>query len=362
MSIVTTIVCALSVLSGDKLFQSPALDLQFTYPDVWKVQKTRVGFVFTIPVQGDPKGATVEVIEASFRDAREKWQEAQLKVNENMRRAVDRQWQEEILGVPLLLTKISYTQQGTAVTSLVGLLYSATPSKLQFRLTAPTVSYDEMEMGWRNVLLNLRTISGTMPAVEDPSKPAPPEPKKGDTKPDTKVNAPVPKPKPPIRLEPAWKSQGKRTLAPVPIECRAGGRATVLRVPNGWSGSLQEDRIVLTHPEVAGSVVVEPLSTIDSPAPERKLILSAGATISAFTAIQRREDLPPIRNRAGATVLVVRRIGSSAAGPRTEVQAVGSLGELYWLLTYQAGGGDVFQRDRKLLETLIQTMSLEPAS
>src|SRR5690606_2842666 len=87
---------------------------------------------------------------------------------ETLGRTIDRQWQEVILGVPLLLTRMFFVRSGEKMSTQVGLLYSATPEKLNYRLTVNAEKAEEAEAAWRGALSNLRTLGGSLPGVENP--------------------------------------------------------------------------------------------------------------------------------------------------------------------------------------------------
>ena len=133
------------------------LGLSFSHPSTWIIEKPLVakntkkgrklasdaGTVhFRIPLTGAVDDADLIIVRAAFSGSPDTWQKVQMDANQNLKRQVERQWQQEILGVPLLLTKIDYSENGSSKVTLTGLLYNDSPNKLLFRLTGPASDFD----------------------------------------------------------------------------------------------------------------------------------------------------------------------------------------------------------------------------
>src|SRR5690242_18114511 len=124
MPLTAVALLAVSVVAQDKaVFRDDHLGLQFEHPKTWKVRKERNGSVFSIPLDGGTE-ATLQLFPAKFNDKADQWQLIQVDINRSLKRTVDKQWQEEYLTVPMLLTRSHYEVNGQTVSALVGLLYS----------------------------------------------------------------------------------------------------------------------------------------------------------------------------------------------------------------------------------------------
>lgn len=157
------------------------LNLAFSYPKSWSVSTNnkKETTKMTIPLGGSTK-ATVEIFDAIYGAEPDAWQKVQIDINKQLGREIVRQWQEEILGVPMLFTKVHYYDKGVDTQALTGLLYNRSYKKLLLRMVAPTGSYDAVELDLRNALQSLRTLNGSTLKPETPNRPVLPE----ETKPD----------------------------------------------------------------------------------------------------------------------------------------------------------------------------------
>src|SRR4051812_15977869 len=105
-----------------RTYTNTELGLSFNYPKSWKVTKVKVRnrtkfditnpktwrpastdntTRFLLPVEGSKQDGTLEIYSAQFFAETDIWQYSQKDINDQMKRPVLRQWQEEILGVPL---------------------------------------------------------------------------------------------------------------------------------------------------------------------------------------------------------------------------------------------------------------------
>lgn len=327
-----------------KSYVSPDLDLGFKYPSKWQLTTKKGDAKFTIPIKTNT--ATLEVFRSTFRGTSEEWQAIQDNVNKSLHRTVEKQWQEEILGVPLLLTKIRFQQGAEEIETLTGLLYSARAKKLLFRLTSPAQTFDEAEEAFRSALVTLQTTSGELPKTDDPDVPLP-----------TGTEKPVPVKKPPVVIS-ANAGKGKFRLAAQKVSTKAGGAVVEWRLPQGFRVQPEGLEFVVKHDRLRGQLTVSVNSELDSPKPDAALVAASGESLKQFQAVALREEPAPRVNEAGSTISFVRRKGTTDLGEFVIWQAVGAKASYYWLLNYRGTISD-FQKDRSLIEDLLNTMSVE---
>jgi len=241
---------------------------------------------------------------------------------------------------------------GRATETLSGLVYSATPRKLLFRLIASDSDFDKAEQAWRAAMTTLRTVSGKLPSVEDPNRKVTPEEVKAATgKPEHVTVLVEEKPK---------KSSFRK--AEVVIECSAAGRKLQLRVPAGWSGQKGTDGIVsLRHADLSMQLQVSVLSSLDGDEPAAALNKATAGSLVSYSTVRKREDPKVAPNAAGASVAAVWRWGDDASGSVVSCDAAGASGDFYWLLSYRGKFPAPSTKDVKLLEALMKTMSVELA-
>lgn len=331
------------------LFSNPQLNFTFEYPTAWKVTTTKKAVsTIVLPIPDSEEKATIEVYSVAFQREPELWLGLQRTLAENMKAEVQRQWTEDLLGVPLLLTQMATAERAT----LQGLLYSATDHKFLFRLEAPPTVFAQAVNAWRAVWPSFRTVDGSLPTREDPDRVSTPaDPKK-----------PVAVRPPPVTVLSETKTAIDPDLAPVTIACRAANRDLVLRVPEGWSGVVGSDGMLeLKHAELPGTLKVAVLSTLDSDSPSRALFKASGASLDRFQVVAKREEPRPARNRAGAEIATVWRAGTGPSGELRALNAVGAKGDFYWLFTYEWAPSEPESKTRALLFGLAGAMSVEPA-
>jgi len=339
------------VPSKTKTFANYEFGLTFEYPSTWQATTKKGDTKITIPLENGVTG-TVDIYAVTFNADTEIWRYVQKNIVLQMKRQLVEQQEEEILGVPLLTTRSRYDDKGTPTVSLSGLIYSATPRKMLFRLTAPESVFSEVESQWRGVLQTVRTTSGKPLSPEDPNRKVDPKEYK---------NVPT-KPVKVTRIEGTKKKEGEIHKGEVAVPVKVSNRSAVLRIPEGWQGEVTGDgEITVRHPELSEPVRVLVFFTLDSEPPSRTLFKASSKSLDLFTDVTKRDEPPPSKNKGGATVQVVWRWGKSSAGDLTTCEATGLLGEFYWMFAYKSSGsaGAV---DRKLLDSLIATMSVEPGT
>lgn len=330
-----------------KRYLNPDTGLMFDYPSTWTSVITKTNAKFTIQLPNSGKIGTLEAFAISFRESAERFQELQRQINKDLRREITRQWQEELLGVPVLMTQVDFATEGQSFSSITALVYSATPRKLNFRLTAPAAGFDEALGQYRQLLQSVRTISGADISTEDPSAP-PPE----------KTTKPPTQPPDPPKVLPADSGKAGRR-GEIQVAMSAAGKDLTLFVPKGWTVEQSDAGIVLSRDRLLGTVQVSVFSTLDSPIALRKMNLESGKTIEEFSSIAKREDSTEKRNGAGALVTSARRIGVDGQGKELVVwHAVGASGDYYWLLTYRIKDKKQFGRERGIIEDLMDRLSV----
>lgn len=319
-------------------YRDRALGLSFEHPKDWRVSKERLFTLIEIPL-AEGRLAQVELFSAEYRGTAEKWQELQKEINVTMDRPVERQWEEEILGVPMLLTKLAYTSGDRPTVTIVGLLYSATPEKMQFRLNAPAEQADAAQQAWWGALLTLRTTSGLLPSGEDPTRPL------TELQPEME--------KPTIVL---------RKPDPVVTALRPGVRVPfggmTVQLLEGWTLS---ENGTLQGKETAGTLSLEVFEG-DGDVAGPKLEEAAAKALLDFDAVSVRTDVQAKTARSGALVASIWRDGKGANGPLFVGHFVGVCGQRYWMLTYRGPGVAAWKSDRGKVEALLESLYAEAAS
>jgi hypothetical protein len=336
--------------AGAATFTSAEMGLTFLHPDNWKVTTKKGDTRVNIPLDGD--SAQLLIFARSYNADIELWMNVEKNIALQQKQTIDGQTQEEIMGVPLLLTRVKYTLKGRAMMALSGLVYSATPRKMLFRLIAPESSFEEAERLWRTALQTIKTLDGKLPKAEDPARVVTPEDVKEAKEGPTKITV----------IKPEGKKQGKFKKGVVAVETQTAGRKVQLCLPAGWTGELQADGCIqLRHAGLASALKIVVQSSLDSEEPAKALAKAAAASLAAFSSVTMREDPKQKVNTAGATISVVWRWGAGASGDLVSCDAVGVSADNYWLLSYQGAMPQPGSADGKLLGALFETMSVELA-
>jgi len=330
--------------SETRTYRDDKLGLIFQYPRTWTLRKERLYSVFEWDLSGGGK-AKVQLINSNFRSPKEAWQQVQKDVNITNKREVLRQWEEVLLGVPLLLTSVQYSESSGPERLLIGLLYSKSVEKFMFRLTAPAAGMDEAERQWREVFVSLRTTSGALPTTENPDTPV--ETERPPTKPD-KV----------ITLKPSDGKPAKAVKAPKANRVTALNQGMNVLTPESWTVADKDGVLVATHPELAGRLVLEIGNTTEAAA-KSVLMSASGKTLSRFTSVKRRTETPGGYNQAGFWICQINREGPTEAGELFLSQAIGAGAGVYWLATYESTSPEQARKDRPVLDALFMAMSLE---
>jgi hypothetical protein len=303
-------------------------------------------------VPAGTRTANFEVYSALWSDTPDLWETVQADANKQLNRQVVKQWREEILGVPLLLTKIAYDDAAGHEVGLVGLVYSRTPYKMAFRLTCDDENYDAAEYSIRQTLQSLRTLDGGLPQPEDPNHPLD----------KTAYTSVVNKPRAEVvitghRPDPKHVKKGTVSLSQT-----VSGKNYVLTMPDGWTSTVATDGTITLHSAaVSGDVVVNLATTLDADPPQGVIIRNSGKSLDLFTKVDARNENIDQLTTGGATTDTVWRTGTGAKGALFTCDSVGSTNEAYWILRYQLDG-TITPAAKKALEALIDGLSLDPAS
>lgn len=359
-----------AAIRDDRVFESPNLGLAFFHPKSWIFKQKKHSVEFTIPLYEGKSQAKVEIFENTFRGTADLWQQLQGTAAKSQGAGVEKQWREDYLGVPMLLTKLTYVDRTVEMAAYTGLLYTRTPNKFQFRLAVPRGNFDDAEAIWKAALLTLRTIDGSLPLVEDPppveiAEPGkkPKKPKKPDQGKPTDTarvpDAPL-KPSVTIVLHPAITAPMKGRFGSEKLEVQLAGQPSILRYEKGWTVTKVGDKLRFTHARASGIVTVDVLSTIDSLSPENQLVSAPSKTLSQFKSVSRREDPAMFRTAAGYRVATVLREGKSEAGDLVLFYGIGSFDNHYWLVEYRSESMKQAKDDLKLIRSLMETLGLQP--
>ena len=328
---------------GTANYLQRATGLTLTHPSAWSLERGRVQDSFRIPVSGD-RTAQALVFSSAFRGTIEEWQNLQTEINKALRREVSRQWQETILGVPLLLSRLNYREDGQEKVTLVGLLYTRSEQKFHFRLISAAEDASDAERLWREVLLTMRTQSGQLPEREDPAQPV------------AAATAAAPeRPRPVTVLRPPTGSARRAEVGPVEATVLHHGAQWGLRLARGWSAAdlEAEGGAELREPNLRGTVVLVPF--VDSPV--QAFQARVRGSLIEFDRVQLRQDFGPRASRAGSRVKGVWRFGTKGDSTLAMLAASGEAESGNWLLVYRGTREDA-QVDRPRIEALIEQLAV----
>jgi|GEM_PF-1562304 len=335
-------------------YQNLLLLMKFDYPKTWQVTNDKKGDSrFLIPIPNSSDRAVVEISSVSFRGEAEQWQVIEVGNSKTLKQDVERQWDEEILGVKLLLTKVNYTEEGTPKTSETGLLYTFGFNKLMFRITAEPSEFDQVDHDWRKVLQTLRTWDGEMPTPEDPTKKI----ERKEVKPGFRADE-VAHPQVPHDVHTT--KTAKPVQSPVATTLEFAGKKIDLRIPAEWKVESTKDmgfRLNCSGMEGPVDMVLYPLDGADPP--ELALQKNSAAALNDFASVAFREESLPVTNRAGASVAWILRSGANAKGGLFTCEAFCQTGPYYGLLTYRTTYGAKWKAEEILLKSLLEQMSID---
>jgi hypothetical protein len=331
------------------MFAVPNTGLEFKVPTSWKQttskKETRRETKFEIPLPNAGGTATLHVFSIEFRAEVERWNQAQRDIAGELHQEILEQRQEELLSVPLLLSK-ARTEGGVVLT---GLVYTQAKYKLLFRLESSAAGAAEAEDQWRQAFLSLRTISGVAPAPDDPRKDI-----------TSKTAAFGVRPPPVTEIG----SIGKKSIykGPVVLLTKAALREVTVRFPKDWAFTPDgKDGYNLTGPQGADAVPaglhLTVYSTLDSDPPVSAILKLSAASLDLFTKVASRDEKDGKKNAAGSLLTKVWRVGSNATGPLQTLEAAVAGGDFYVIVQAKFVGG-LKKAQQLAIDELLDKMSV----
>lgn len=321
---------------------------QFSYPREWTLKKNRDHITLSFTAGEANRPAILEVYGATFTGEIPTWQAVQVNAAKDLKREVVRQWQEEILTVPMLMARTHWTSKDVEYTSDNALVYANTRRKLLFRLEARTDDFEAADRAFRDVLQSLKMIDGHLPKPFDPSKPQ----SENLRRPDTDGKSGV------------WTRERPKDTAPVKgdqvVQLPAGNLPMLARFAGAWKAQPSDTAVVLTHPDVTGEVKMRAFSALESDPPGKSLLKASAASLVLFSKVPTRDEKGPLPNRAGAGYAMIWRAGANDAGPLFSFDAVVSSGDYYLLLSWTGADARAAQKCRDRLMELVNSLSVEP--
>lgn len=319
-----------------KVYENKPTDLKFNYPAEWKLKKDRLYDEFTFQIDG--KAVSVQVMVTEMNYPKDHWQEVNKEVNQNNNREVLRQWEEELLGVPLLLIRVRDSHKAEPQIIVTGLLYGARQQKMLFRLYAPEGIAPQAESTWTNVLLSANTVSGILPGEANPTGttqvPV-------NTNQDVKVSVitpPTSKPEKPIR------GDGK-----VKIDESSG---LMMFFPTAWSYKDGE----LSRPETKVKVTY---GIGDDRAARSAWLKVCGTALGRISKVNSRTESELKFTRAGFNGSVLNRTGSAGDLEERQWIVYGWSGGYYYTLEW-IGSQLEFDKVKDALAELYQLSAVAP--
>ena len=338
------------------VFTEPFCGFQFNYPKTWSVvksnkRKDRDRTTLVIPIEGTEDKAELDVDRTDFHASTDLWQTIQLRANEQLHRQVVRQWTQEVLGVSMLFSRIDYTERGVQKSAVVGLFYTRTSEKLMLRLTSPTEDFDKVFYTFGKMLETLRQTDGKLPEEDNPNIELAPVSKKPELAP---IMAHA--------IDASSKNNKTVVKAPVTVDIVVSTRKVTFRVPEGWTAeNVKGNEFDLKQENLTVPLHLQFFSVLDSAPPMQALTKLSAHELSSFNTVDSREDSNPIANKAGCTVATVWRFGKGSNGEIITSEAMGSMGDYYFLSTYHQTDKVQSKADRKLIDALLKLVSIEPA-
>lgn len=325
------------------IFDHVSSGFQFTYPQEWKRTNGREKVTLTIPYDDVKRTAQIEVFAVTFWSDIQIWQTAQAAAAKTDNREVVKQWQEEILTVPILFSKTKWNDAaGEPMIADNSLIYAATRKRLAFRVVANAADWERTEAHFRNLLQSLKWESG-IPKVIDPSKA------------EQEYFVPEGRSK-----ETIWRVPAKLPVAPVPgdqkVEATASTIALLVRFANPWKATPE---LAFTHPEVAGTVSVRAYTALEADPPGQAVIKAGARSMEAFDKVAKRDEKGPLTNRAGSTYAVIVREGTGKGGPLLSLDAVVSSGDYYLLIHWESNDAKNGRKAKDKVLELVNSLSVE---
>ena len=319
-----------------KNYENKVLDLKFQHPAEWRVRKERLYDTFEFRIEGTL--VRVQLLVTQMSASKEHWQKVNLDINSQNGRQVLRQWEEELLNVPLLMTKVREGEPGNVTISLSGLLLSVRQDKLLFRLYAPENVAEQAEAAWFKVLLSADSLSGKLPS-ETPATAEDPKTKPNDN------------PPPVVVMRPEANRPGKIERGPIRVQVDANA-GLFAYLPTGWEA--KDGRLHHT----SGLSVSLGVTTGEEALGRREYLRLGGTMLKELATVGQREELEPKANRAGSKVTRLTRNGTNADGKAVNQWiAFGFEGGYSWVIGW-SGTSEEFAKQKAALTDLADRLSV----
>ncbi len=329
------------------VFTQKQTSLTFSYPKSWKVTNSKSNVKFEFPLTDSDQVATVEIWAMEFSGTKEIWEAAQSVIVSQLKRTLVKQWQEEILSVPMLLTRSSFKKDEAEMTTDSAMVYGQSFWKFVYRLTAKTDVFDRAEYQWRLVLQSLQPQGGGVLTPFDPNrKVLNSEKGKGG---GTTVLTATAKPKP------AKIVMGEQTR---PVT--AGGKDVVVRFAKDWTVEGKDSALTFSRAGL-GSIEVTIQSIVDSPNASSGFLKAGARSLNLFNKVESRVESLPTLSKSGMQVAHVWRIGASETGYLATLDTVGSLGDFYWLAHWKTSKPEE-ARNLDSIKEFLQILRIEAGS
>ncbi len=333
-------------VAGTTPYEHLETGFSFQYPSNWKLTKKRDHVVFEYAVEGD-RMASLEVYGVVFTGEIPTWQAVQTNTAKQMKREVVRQWQEEILTVPMLMTRTQWTAKGGAsMTADTAMVYADTRRKLLFRLAASSEDIEKAYGPFRALLQSIKTEDGKLPKAFDPSKPQSENLRNADR---------------PTKLQ-VWKRPAQGSAAPVKgdatAETTAANIALLVRFFNPWKATAAETGLTFELPGGPTGLKVIAYAVNEADPAGKALIKASSRSLARLKGNIERSEVGPFASKSGATAAVIWRTGDSEAGPLVTMDAVVTVGD-YYVLIYWESADVKNAKLREQVNEFVQTVSVE---
>ena len=330
-------------------FSDAYFGLEFSHPKTWTVtKKGRDMTRFAIPIEGSPVPGELEIMRTSFHQTKDLWQSIQLQANATMRREVVRQWEQDVINVPMLSTQINFTDRGVAKTTMTGLYYTKTPSKMLVRLTSAIGDFDKLKYQFDSALESLHTIDGSAPVEDDPNYVFP------------VTKKPQPAASRPVLIDAGAAPKVKKPRHQTGIPLTVSTKAVTMNIPSDWTTEdVKDGHFVLHHPKLKEPIQVEVHSSLDSDRPAAALLKLSGDELAEFLPGVTREDTDPTINETGCSVSTVWRVGKNDKGNLVTFHASAEQGDFYLILNFRTTSIADAKAYRSLIRELLGEINLE---
>lgn len=353
--ITTPLVALLAMLPGFQepvKYVDPSLGIQFDRTSQWVEQKkAKDGSRFLVPLPDSSEQALFEVLRAPFHSGKDIWQTIQVDITKATKKTLVRQWEQDILAVPMLFTQVTWNDKGVDKTTLSGLFYTRTPVKMLIKVTTPTSEFPKAQYLLDQVLQSMSTLDGAVPQEDDPEVKLAPAPQK-----------PVAAPKKP-RVISAEREVVKESGARVEFPLTVSTKQLKLSTPEGWRVENSDDgRITLRHADLENPLVIDVRYLLDSDPPLKALFVQSTQTLNDYNAVTKREDTDGQINRTGCKISSIYRLGKGNQGDLATFEAMGLQGDFYFLFSYRSTKSATAAAERKVIQSLLDGISLEASA